>query len=209
MLAWGIAASLLAACGVSAKKLDEVVFYDGPSFRLKLTRYYENYPLHYTGKVFRVQCSSAETAESPAHRTQDAGWVTLGNGGAIGSRSAAELLRRERGKYLVINERTLAWTSPGFNVSFDACARSHAWYPTSVPRDLVDTVAKPSYCKPTGVADCQSYDFLNEREPRFDEIRVEGHGAVSFVARSAAFRPNGAVRVESSDSGRTWSATPL
>ena len=44
--------------------------------RWKLVRYYENLPLHYTGEVFRVQCASVHTADSPAHRTQEAGWVS-------------------------------------------------------------------------------------------------------------------------------------
>jgi hypothetical protein len=38
--------AVLASCGSGTRKLDEAVFYDGPGFKLKLTRYYENIPLH-------------------------------------------------------------------------------------------------------------------------------------------------------------------
>ncbi len=98
-----ITSTPLIASAQSTRKLDEMVFYEGPRFKLKLVRYYENLPLHYTGEVFRVQCASAKTANSPSHKTQDPGWVTLGNGGAIGSKSAAELVGRERQKYGVID----------------------------------------------------------------------------------------------------------
>src|SRR5688500_3715679 len=91
--------SLVAACSGGARKLDEAVFYDGPAFRLKLVRYYENLPFHYTGEIYRVHCGSAQTTQSPAHATQDAGWVTIENGGAIGSKSASELVERVRDSY--------------------------------------------------------------------------------------------------------------
>lgn len=86
---------LLTSCGVSKERLDEVVFYDGPRFKLKLVRYYENYPLHFTGEVFRVQCASAHTT-NPGNEMQDPGWVVLGNGAAIGSKNAAEVASREQ-----------------------------------------------------------------------------------------------------------------
>ena len=88
--------TLLGGCGGGTRKLDEAVFYQGPQFTLKLTRYYENIPLHYTGEVYRVHCGSAATASLPAHKTQDSGWVSIGNGGAIGSKSAAQLVERVR-----------------------------------------------------------------------------------------------------------------
>ena len=52
--------------------------------------------------------------------------------------------------------------------------------------------------------DCRNYDFMGERFPRFDEIKVRPNGKVSFVVRSTAFRPDGVLKVESGDSGRTW-----
>jgi hypothetical protein len=201
--------SLVAACSGGARKLDEAVFYDGPAFRLKLVRYYENLPFHYTGEVYRVHCGSAQTAQSPAHTMQDAGWVTIGNGGAIGSKSAAELVERVRDSYRVIDQRTLVWTGNGVEISFDACGQFRSWYPTTLAAELIDPVEKPSYCAPAGTADCRNHDFLGDRMPRFEKIEVRPDGRVRFVARSAAFRPSGAVRVESADSGRTWAVTPL
>lgn len=207
-LRWGgllLASSLLFACGT--RKLDEAPIYDSPQLRLKLVRYYENLPFHYTGEVFRVQCSSAQTRHAPAGKTQDAGWVSLGNGGAIGSKSAAELAARERNRYLVVNERTLVWIGNGVQVSFDACGSFRSWYPTAIPSDLILPANKPDYCAPTGNVDCRQDDFLGEREPRFELIQVNPSGEISFVMHSKALRDSRAVRVKSSDFGRTWKVT--
>lgn len=198
-----VSTSLL-ACSPETRKLDEASIYEGPHFRLKLVRYFENLPFHYTGEVFRVQCSSAHTSKSPSHTTQDAGWITLGNGGAIGSRSAAELVERERRNYLVIDEQTLVWTGNGVNVSFDACGSSRAWNPTSLPQELIVPAEKPDYCAPRGTADCSHYDFIGQREPKFEDIRVDRAGNVSFVIRSKALKDGKSVRVESTDFGKTW-----
>lgn len=199
--------SLLIACDASTRKLDEAPIYDGPAFRLKLVRYHENLPLHYTGEVFWVQCASSQTQNSPAHKTQDAGWVSLGNGGAIGSQNAAELAERERRHYLVINEHTLVWVGNGVNVSFDACGSFRGWYPTAIPQDLIVSAEKPDYCAPKGSADCRHYDFLGEREPSFDQIHASPNGLISFVIRSKAIRDGKSVRVESADFGKTWKIT--
>ena len=194
----------LFACSPSTRKLDEAMIYEGPQMRLKLVRYFEDLPFHYTGEVFCVQCSSRQTRNSQAHKTQDAGWVSLGNGGAIGSNSAAELAGRERRKYLVVNDQTLVWIGNGVNVSFDACGSFRGWYPTSLPEDLIVPAKKPDYCKPQGKMDCRQYDFLGERESRFEEIRVTSQGSISFIVRSKAIRNSKSVRVQSSDFGKTW-----
>ena len=201
-------ATLLVACGGGTRKLDEALFYDGPQFKLKLTRYYENIPLHYVGEVYRVHCGSAETAHSRAHKTQDSGWVSIGNGGAIGSKSAAELVPLVRSSYHVIDERTLVWTGNGLEVSFDACGQFRGWYPSRLEAHMIDPVEKPEWCAPAGTADCRNYDFMGERHPRFEEIAVRPSGQVTFVARTPALRPTGALRVESRDSGRTWTVAP-
>ncbi|MGH7526992.1 MAG: hypothetical protein ACREMX_09845 [Gemmatimonadales bacterium] len=202
-------ATLLAACAGGTRKLDEEVFYQGPHFKLKLVRYHENLPMHYVGEVYRVQCASAGTAQSPAHSTQDAGWVTIGNGGAIGSKSAAELVEQVRPHYRVIDQSTLVWTGNGLEVSFDACGSFSGWYPAALPTEMIRPVEKPDYCAPTGTADCRHYDFLGDRAPRFESIEVRPDGRVGFVARSSSIRPNSAVRIESADSGRTWAVTAL
>lgn len=180
------------------------MIYDGPQFRLKLVRYFENLPLHYTGEVFRVQCASLQTTNSPAHKTQDAGWVTLGNGGAIGSKSAAELADRERHNYFVVDDHTLVWIGNGVTVSFDACGSFRGWYPTSLPEALIIPAEKPDYCKPRGNADCRHYDFMGECEPLYEKIRVTSQGRISFIVRSKAIRNDQSVRVQSTDFGKTW-----
>jgi hypothetical protein len=203
------AAAAVSGCRPGTRKLDETLFHDGPQFKLKLARYYENLPFHYTGEVFRVHCASDRTAGSPAQKTQEAGWVTLGNGGAIGSKSAAQLVERERANYLIIGPRTLAWLGTAMNVSYDACGAFRSWHPTALPAEMIDPVPKPDYCAPKGSADCRHYDFLGDRAPVFDDVTVSGDGRISFVARSTSIKPTGAARVESADSGRTWVATPL
>jgi hypothetical protein len=204
-----VAALLVSGCGNRTRKLDETPLYDGPQFKLKLVRYYENLLFHYTGEVFRVQCASARTADSPANEMHDAGWVTLGNGGAIGSKSAAELAERERDNYRVLDDRTLAWLGTGVNVSYDACGAFRGWHPTALPTDMIDPVEKPDYCAPKGGGDCRHYDFLGDRAPAFDQLDVRPDGRISFVARSRSIKPRGAARVESADSGRTWVVAPL
>lgn len=209
-----VAIGLLAAAFVFAlwpktHKLDEALIYEGPEFRLKLVRYYEHIFLHYDGEVFRVQCASERTKNSPALKTQEAGWVTVGNGGAIGSDSAAELAAVERHKYLVVDDRTLVWMGNGLYVSFDACGVFRGWHPSSLPKDWIDPVDKPDYCRPTGTADCSNYDFMGERTPRFEDIRVTGEGKISFVVRSNALRDGKSVRVESADFGKSWQTSLL
>lgn len=200
----------LLSCGSGTKKLDEAYIYKGPHFQIKLVRYYENLPFHYTGEVFNVQCSSAQTANSPAHERQDAGWVTLGNGGAIGSTNAGQLAERELRNYLIVDEQTLVWVGNGFNISFDACGRFQSWYPTDLPADMIIPSEKPDYCQPKGSADCRHYDFMGDREPRFMQIQVspqEGH--ISFDVHSKAFRNNKSLRLRSMDFGKTWQVETL
>ena len=199
LIAW----NFLSSCGPSASKLDEVTFYKGSNFQLKLVRYDASLPLHYIGEVFRVLCSSANTKSSPGHKTQDAGWVTLGNGGAIGSKSADELVERERDKYLIIDENTLVWTGIGLHVSFDACGKFRGWYPASLSDELVTHIEKPSHCKPKGGADCRHYDFMGDRVPHFENIQVKTGGQVSFKVRSKALSNEKGLHVESTDFGST------
>jgi hypothetical protein len=52
--------------------------------------------------------------------------------------------------------------------------------------------------------DCRHYDFLGEREPRFEEIRVASQGSISFIVRSKAIRNGKSVQVQSPDFGKTW-----
>jgi hypothetical protein len=191
------------ACKPSTKKLDEAPMYSGPFFTLKAVRYYEKYPMHYNGEVFRIACASPNTQTSPAHKTQDSGWVTLGNGGAIGTRSAQAVVDHERPHYIIVNDTTLAWTGPGLSVSFDGCGSRRYWHPTMLSREEIDTIPKPEYCAPAGTADCRHYDFLGDRQPVYGEITVEPNGTVEFTATSPAFRAR-RIRVRSTDAGKTW-----
>jgi hypothetical protein len=208
----GLAAAALAwllACSASTRKLDEAILYAGPGFTLKVVRYYEDYPFHFVGQVFSVQCGSARTASSPGHTTQEPGWVTHAAGAALGSKSAAELIERERGHFRRIDDQTLVWIDTGVQVSFDACGEIRSWYPWDLPSDLIAPAEKPPYCKPTGTVDCRKEDFAGDRGASFDEIVVEPDGSVSFRVRSRALLRERGVRVASTDRGRTWQVESL
>lgn len=197
----GLVALIQSGCGL--RRLDEAVLYEGPQFKLKVVRYYENLPFHYTGEVFSVQCSSPRTEDSPARSRQDAGWVQIGGGGAIGSSSAQELAERERPNYLIMDDSTLVKKDSGLGVTFDACGSFHRWDPTTLPTELIDPVEKPDHCAPGGAADCRHYDFLGDRQPRFEDIRTDPTGRVSFSVRSKSFKAD-VLRVDSDDFGKTW-----
>lgn len=205
-----VAAAVVMVSGCQEeRKLDEAVFYEGPEFTLKLSRYYLNLPLHYTGEVFSVQCNSPQTADAPEGSRQDAGWVVVSTGGAIGSNSAREVANREKHKYLIMDDRTLVMTSMVLRVTFDACGSFRHWQPTSLPAELIDPVEKPDYCAPNGTADCRHYDFLGDRQPQFEAIHTDPAGNVSFLVRSKGFKGRAVLRVESDDYGRSWRVTPL
>ena len=110
---------LLAAC--DGRKLDEVVFYEGPEFSLKVVRYYRHLFLHYNGEVCSVQCGSEHTRDRRRQVTQDEGWYEIGSGGAIGTQDAREVLDKIRNDYRIIDARTLLIATNGVSVSFDAC----------------------------------------------------------------------------------------
>lgn len=194
----------LSECRPSLRKLDEALFYDGPRFRLKLARYYENLPLHYTGEIFVVQCASANTQNAPEGKTNDLGWVVIDRGGAIGSRSAQEVIERVRQNYTVIDERMLAWSTVVLNIHFDGCGSLARWDPTTLPEELIDPVEKPDYCAPKGSADCRSYDFQGDRAPRYREIHATPEGVVSFTVQSKGFKRGATLRVSSNDFGKSW-----
>ncbi len=199
---------LLVACESSKERLDEFVFYDGPRFRLKLVRYYENYPLHFSGEVFRIQCLSDRTW-NPGTEMQDPGWVMINQGAAIGSKSAKGVAEHEQQNYHVLGDEILVWTGNGVNVSFDACGKFQAWYPFDLPPELIVPIEKPDYCAPKGKADCRNYDFQGDRAPKFEAIWAQAQGTISFLVHSSAFRDNQAVRVRSNDYGKTWTFTSV
>ena len=204
-------AALVASVGCTAgvRRLDEHVFHEGPGYRLKVVRYYENIPLHFTGEIYSVQCQSPGTRDFAAHPTQDAGWRQLERGAAIGTQDAAELVSRLAGRYRPIDDTRLVWTRRIFQVSFDACAHVASWDPSSLPPEAIDSVEKPDFCAPKGNADCRAMDFEGAREPRYEEIEVERDGRIGFVVRTPALRANTGLRVTSDDSGRSWRVEPL
>jgi len=203
-LALAAACLVAAACGPRLRRLDDAPMYAGPRFELRAVRYFERLPLHYTGEVFRIQCRSDRTAGAPARPDQDAGWRTLGSGGAIGTRSARDVAEAERAHYLVLGPSILAWLGLVIHVSFDACGGFATWDPTTLPPDRIAPAPRPAWCAPEGGADCRYEDFRGERAPVYEDVRADASGRVSFRVRSSALRPTGALRVESDDFGATW-----
>ena len=204
-----LGALLSTSCTNSLSRLDEEIFYKGPAFSLKLVRYYENLPLHYTGEIFVISCSSPATATSPAHQTQDRGWVQVGRGGAIGSRTAHDMVLREQPHYLVINDQVLAVPGTVLRVSFDACRSFAQWDPITLPADLITPVEKPDSCKPKGLGDCRYYDFQDDRIPRYDAITSNSAGMLTFTVQAKAFKDGRRLKVTTLDYGRTWSIQDL
>jgi hypothetical protein len=204
-----LGALLCASCTNSLSRLDEEVFYKGPAFSLKLVRYYESLPLHYTGEIFVVSCSSPATATSPAHQTQDHGWVQVGRGGAIGPKTAHDMVLRERSRYLVVTNMVLVVPGTVLRVSFDACGSFAQWDPLTLPGDLIVPSEKPDFCKPKGLGDCRYHDFQGDRVPQYDEITSEAMGMLTFTVQAKAFKDGQRLKVVTSDFGRTWSIQPL
>ncbi len=201
-------AVLLAACD-DGRKLDEVVFYKGPEFSLKVVRYYRNIFLSFNGEVFSVQCGSVHTRSRAKQITQDAGWRQIGSGTAIGTRSAQEVLAKIAEGYTIIDDRTLLNTANGISVSFDACREFVGWGPSRLPPELVNPVAKPDHCAPKGTADCRHYDFLDDRTPSYEDVKVSTGGMISFVTSSKSYKGVKSLRVTSTDYGKTWSIEKL
>jgi hypothetical protein len=199
-----LSAVLLVGCRPSIRRLDDAPMHDGPGLRLKLVRYHENLPWHFSGEIGVVQCSSDGTRAVKAARTNDRGWVPLGRVSAIGSRTARELLPQATADYQVLNERTLVWKGTVLQVSFDGCATFAMWDPTSLPLERINPVAKPDHCAPKGTGDCRYYDFQGDRTPVYSEIAVTSDGGIEFFASSESFLPSRRIRVTSTDSGTTW-----
>lgn len=197
------------ACSGNVSRLDEEIFYKGPALSLKLVRYYENLPFHYSGEIYVVSCSSPATAAVPAHRTQDRGWVQVGNGGAIGSRTAHDLVDRVRPRYKVLNDHILVVTGTVLQVSFDACGSFERWDPTTVPADMITPLVKPDFCKPKGLGDCRYMDFEGERAPQYEDIDSVREGALGFKVESRAFKDNLQLRIATEDFGKTWSVLAI
>jgi hypothetical protein len=193
-------------CRQPGQKIDAAVLHQHGALTVELVRYYEKVPLSYEGEVFRVHCSSPSTRGVAAQPMQPAGSVTIGNGAAIGAKSAEELARRERPRYVVFDEQRVAWWSNiALNVSFDGCMGSRRWSPVTLPESLINVAPKPAHCAEG--ADCRHYDFMGERAPRYEAISVHGD-VVSFVVRTPAIK-GGALRVTSKDRGATWAVAPL
>jgi len=202
----GLAALLavVAACGVSKRRLDEAVFHEGPDYSLKVVRYYEDYPLHFTGETAVVECRDSATGDEPAGEQSDAGWIALGRLPALGSKSAGELVPEALRRYLAVDRHILVWTALTFNVSWKGCRGFATWDPTSLPAEWIDPAPRPDYCRPKGQADCRYDDFQGERTPEYANVAARADGTAEFDVRSKGLKDPAPLHVATSDFGRSW-----
>ena len=198
----------LAGCS-DTRKLDEAVFYEGPVFTLKVVRFYRNLLFSYNGETFSVQCSSEDTADYGEGKFTEPGWRELGSGGAIGTKSADDVIEQVKSQYISVDENTLVVPGVVFRVSFYGCTRFKTWDPTTLPPEMIDPVEKPAYCAPQGGADCRYYDYDGDRAPVYEDIRVHPEGRISFIVRTKTFKDVAGLTVSSEDAGETWKVDPI
>jgi hypothetical protein len=184
-----LAVLALTSCN-SIRELDQAQIYKGPKFELVLVRFYKNYPLHFSGVTFNVQCKSVNTLNSKAHYEQRAGWAVVGGSSALDSESALQLLEEQRKNYIVVDDDIVVRLSPdSFAVSFDACGSSNGWNVSSLPAEfLAKSVQSHVGYVPTS----------------YDNIQVSANGQIQFTALSAKFADSKVIEVESTDFGDTW-----
>lgn len=193
----------LLGCSASTQRLDEADIYTSPQLRLKIVRYFEDLPLHYTGETSVLLCASKNTKDRPSGQMHDAGWADVGGHGAIGSKSAQELVAKYKSDHIAIKDEIVVIMDGNFQVSFDACGSFAFWDPDSLPSNLMD----PD-CAPKGKKDC-SWVYVNGvGGPDYEDIAASAKGEIAFTVRSKAFVDGKIIRVRSTDFGKTWSIEP-
>ena len=206
-------AALLVSAGLTGcsdtRRLDEAVFYEGPVFTLKVVRFYRNLFFSYNGETFSVQCASENTAGWGGNKFTEPGWYELGSGGAIGTKNADDVVEQVKAQYIIVDDNILAIPGVVFRVSFHGCTQFKTWNPTTLPPEMIDPVEKPDYCAPQGGADCRYYDYHDDREPVYEDIRVHPEGRISFIVRTKTFKDVAGLMVSSEDAGETWKVDPI
>ena len=207
-------AALLVSAGLTGcsdtRRLDEAVFYEGPVFTLKVVRFYRNLFFSYNGETFSVQCASENTAGWGGNKFTEPGWYELGSGGAIGTKSADDVIEQVKAQYIIVDDNILAIPGVVFRVSFHGCTQFKTWNPTTLPPEMIDPVEKPAHCAPQGtVGDCRYYDYHDDREPVYEDIRVHPEGRISFIVRTKTFKDVAGLMVSSEDAGETWKVDPI
>jgi hypothetical protein len=198
--------TLLASCSSSTKKLDEMVFFDGSGFKLKLVRYYEDYPWHFSGEISVIHCATDQTRSIRTHsRTQENGWVEVERIRALGSKSSAEVLERAQLKPRVIDEKTLMIIGANrFLGTFDGCQKFISWHASQ--EELLIQQSKPEHCQHDTTQLCPGVTpFEGDRQLRFSNLRFDPQsGNISFLVKSTAFKDGASFTVSSRDRGRSW-----
>ena len=198
--------TLLASCSSSTKKLDETIFFDGSGFKLKLVRYYEDYPWHFSGEISVIHCATDQTRSIRTYsRTQENGWSEVERIRALGSKSSAEVLNLAQLEPRVIDEKTLMIIGANrFLATFDGCRTFinwHAWR-----EELLNQQSKPEYCQHDTTKLCPGVTpFEGDRQLQFSNLRFDPRsGSISFLVKSKAFKDGGSFAVSSKDRGKTW-----
>lgn len=203
----------LSGCDKELRKLDEKVFLDTPDLKLKLVRYYENLPLHYSGAIYVTQCSSPNSTTLPASDTNEAGWRIIDRGAALDSNSAAEAVEKVRHRYTVIGDSTLYWSYIPLNISLDGCRTVITWSPVTLPSEMILPAALPEHCKQDKEKVCDRmygpmWAFQAEgRVPHYFDVKATRTGMISFRMRSKAVKEGSTLFVTTSNNGKTWNVT--
>lgn len=200
--------TLLASCFSSTRKLDETIFFDSSGFKLKLVRYYDDIPLHYSGEISVIHCATDQTRSFRAHsNTQENGWSKVEHIGAFGSKSSTENLERVQLKPRVIDEQTLTIIGDNrFLATFDGCRTFINWNAWQLPDELITQQPRPEHCKYLPADICPGVTtFEGDRLLQFSNIRIDPQsGNISFLVKSGAFKGGVNIAVSSEDRGRTW-----
>lgn len=197
----------IVACGPSVRKLDETVLYSGPFFELKVVRYYQSLFLSFNGKVAFVACRSARTLDRPGGPTTDPGWVQVRSVPAIESNSAEALRSSAWNNITIVRDTVLIAAEPILSISYDGCRTFRRWDPRGLPDSLLTPPVLPSYCAPVGTVDCS---FMSDYvEVAYSELEADPRGSIAFTVTGPRFVNGLKLRVESSDSGRTWQERPF
>lgn len=192
------------------RKLDEAVFLDTPELTLKVVRYYENLPFSFSGEIYVTQCSSPNSKELPASVTNEAGWVVIDRGTALGSKSAMEVVDKVRNKYTVVGDGVLYWSYVPINISTDGCRTRISWSPATLPAEMIIPKALPEHCKHDKEKLCDrmygpAWPFEAAGSlPRYFDVHAARSGEISFRMQSTAIKEGIIMFVTSNDRGKSW-----
>ncbi len=181
--------------------------------------------VYYVGNAYTVACKSKATADFPEYPSTKipAGWKELPGylGGALGKDAdvaMTELLAKAKRTHVVSNGLLLIPDETNFWVSADGCYSFTNWsLQKSLPTDVVvknlpayeqceegrirDTA--PGIVRQEPVDSCKYFNFFDEGQPIYKDIKTTQEGSISFMVNALAIDGQELV-VSSKDRGKNW-----